>query len=175
MYPISSYTTRILVDIPDSIFRHLGSSSAVRGYLQERVAPVVPEVLQPQLRLAIKNGRLRSMPNAWMPSTRNTIPGLIMVGDASNMRHPITGSGMTVALKDAVLLARLLDPADIPHLSDSEAVLRAMRSFHWNRKAYSAQHPRAGTLSPLCVGRQEPCDHAARVRALCARGGKEVR
>lgn len=138
MYPVSTHTTRILVDIPDSIFRDLGTSSAVRAYLQERVAPVIPEVLQPQLRLAIKSGRLRSMPSAWMPSTRNTMPGLIMVGDASNMRHPITGSGMTVAMKDAVLLASLLNPADIPHLSDSDAVLRAMRRFHWKRKAYSA-------------------------------------
>lgn len=138
MYPISTHTTRILVDIPDSIFRDLGTSSGVRAYLQERVAPVIPEVLQPQLRLAIKSGRLRSMPNARMPSTRNTTPGLIMVGDASNMRHPITGSGMTVALKDAVLLANLLDPADIPHPSDPDAVLRAMRRFHWKRKSYSA-------------------------------------
>jgi squalene monooxygenase len=138
MYPISTHTTRILVDIPDPIFRDLGDSSAVRAYLQERVAPVVPEALRPQLRLAIKSGRLRSMPNAWMPSTRITTPGLIMVGDASNMRHPITGSGMTVALKDAVLLASLLNPADIPHLNDSDAVLRAMRRFHWKRKTYSA-------------------------------------
>ena len=138
MYPISTHTTRILVDIPDPIFRDLGNSSAVRAYLQERVAPVVPNGMRPQLRLAIKSGRLQSMPNAWMPSTRNTTPGLITVGDASNMRHPITGSGMTVALKDAALLASLLNPADIPHLNDSDAVLRAMRCFHWKRKTHSA-------------------------------------
>ena len=138
MYPISTHETRILIDIPNSIFEGLGSSAAVRSYLHDRVAPVVPTVVRPQLELAIKNGRLRSMPNAWMPSSKNKTPGLVIVGDASNMRHPITGSGMTVALKDSVLLANLLDPTDIPDLSDSDAVLRKMGDFHWQRKRHSA-------------------------------------
>jgi squalene monooxygenase len=78
------------------------------------------------------------MPNAWMPSTRNTTPGLILLGDASNMRHPLSGAGMTVALKDAVLLAELLNPTRIPSLNDTDAVMQELRRFHWRRKIYSA-------------------------------------
>lgn len=61
-----------------------------------------------------------------------------MLGDASNLRHPITGAGMTVAFKDAVLLADLLSPDRIASLADTEAVVKAMRHFHWRRKSYSA-------------------------------------
>jgi squalene monooxygenase len=102
---ISARETRILVDIPDNVYDRLRSSTAVKSYLREHVVPIVPDCVQPQLGMATKEGRLRSMPNAWMPSIRNATPGLVTLGDASNMRHPVTGAGMTVALIDAVLLA----------------------------------------------------------------------
>ncbi|KAK0649317.1 squalene epoxidase [Cercophora newfieldiana] len=137
MYPISSRETRILIDIPDAYSRSEGST-AVRSYLREYVLPTVPDQIQPNLSKAIEDGRLRSMPNAWMPSTRNTTPGLIIIGDASNMRHPVTGAGMTVALKDAALLANTLNPVDIPNLEDTKEVLRRMGEFHWKRKQHSA-------------------------------------
>ena len=34
--------------------------------------------------------------------------GVMLVGDSYNMRHPLTGGGMTVALHDVVILTRLL-------------------------------------------------------------------
>jgi squalene monooxygenase len=37
-------------------------------------------------------------------------PGALLLGDAFNMRHPLTGGGMTVALSDCSLLAELLRP-----------------------------------------------------------------
>ncbi len=61
-----------------------------------------------------------------------------MLGDAANQRHPVTGAGMTVALKDAVMLAELLHPHRVPFLSDTAAVLKELRAFHWKRKAHSA-------------------------------------
>lgn len=138
MYPISVRETRILVDIPDNLYDRLGSSTAVKSYLREHVVPTVPECVQRQLDKAIEEGRLRSMPNAWMPSTRNATLGLITLGDASNMRHPVTGAGMTVALKDAVLLAQILDPVDFPTLQDANKVSQKMSQFHWKRKRHSS-------------------------------------
>jgi len=138
MYPISSSETRILIDIPDDIFSELRDSAAVRAYLRERVLPTVPERVQPELNKAIEDGRLRSMPNAWMPSARNTTPGLIVLGDASNMRHPVTGAGMTVAFKDVILLSNTLNPVDVPDLGDTSEVSKRMGNFHWKRKRYSA-------------------------------------
>ncbi|KAK4096224.1 squalene epoxidase [Parathielavia hyrcaniae] len=137
MYQISARETRILIDIPNEVYCQLGTRKSVRDYIRQRIVPTVPPSVQPSLRQAIKSGRLRSMPNSQMPSTRNKTPGLVIPGDASNMRHPVTGAGMTVALKDAALLAELLSPARVPSLADIQ-VLREMRRFHWQRKAYSA-------------------------------------
>ncbi|CAI9287003.1 unnamed protein product [Lactuca saligna] len=52
-----------------------------------------------------------------MPAEPKTTPGVIIVGDALNMRHLITGGGMSVALLDVVLLRDLLRPID--DLNDS--------------------------------------------------------
>ncbi|KAK3898974.1 squalene epoxidase-domain-containing protein [Staphylotrichum tortipilum] len=119
IYQISARQTRILIDIPDTTHQRLGSNRAVRAYIRNSIIPIVPSSVRPSLEKAIEEGRLRSMPNAWLP-------------------HPVTGAGMTVALKDAVLLAELLSPKNIPSLADSGAVLKALRSFHWKRKAHSA-------------------------------------
>ncbi|KAI7110986.1 squalene epoxidase, partial [Hortaea werneckii] len=73
-------------------------------------------------------------PNPWLPPTTNRQPGMTMLGDAMNMRHPLTGGGMTVAFNDAVLLADLLSPANVPMLNDTDLVLRQMKVFHWKRK-----------------------------------------
>jgi 2-polyprenyl-6-methoxyphenol hydroxylase-like FAD-dependent oxidoreductase len=36
--------------------------------------------------------------------------GALLLGDAFNMRHPLTGGGMTVALSDCKLLCDMLRP-----------------------------------------------------------------
>ncbi|AEO67618.1 733f9685-ac51-42a0-bf82-501ebcb9e58f [Thermothielavioides terrestris] len=138
MYQIGARETRILIDIPHDKQRQLRTTASVRRYIQQHVVPIVPESVRPSLEKAAAQGRLRSMPNAWMPASRSAVPGLVMLGDAANMRHPITGAGMTVALKDAVLLSQLLSPEKVPFLGNSGAVRKAVRGFHWRRKAHSA-------------------------------------
>jgi len=51
-----------------------------------------------------------------------------------NMRHPLTGGGMTVAFNDVVMLSELLAPTKVPRLGDTEKVLKAMKAWHWQRK-----------------------------------------
>ncbi|CAH7113524.1 Sqle [Phodopus roborovskii] len=60
------------------------------------------------------------------------IPGVLLLGDAYNLRHPLTGGGMTVALKDVKLWRKLLK--GIPDLYDDAAVFQAKKSFYWSRK-----------------------------------------
>ncbi|MCI43861.1 squalene monooxygenase-like, partial [Trifolium medium] len=45
-----------------------------------------------------------------MPASPYPTPGALLMGDAFNMRHPLTGGGMTVALSDIVVLRNLLKP-----------------------------------------------------------------
>jgi len=78
------------------------------------------------------------MPNSWLPPSTNKTPGLIILGDAMNMRHPLTGGGMTVAFNDVVVLRDLLSPSVTPDLNDTRLVLRQMSRFHWQRKHLTA-------------------------------------
>nr|KAF6426882.1 squalene epoxidase [Molossus molossus] len=60
------------------------------------------------------------------------LPGVLLLGDAYNIRHPLTGGGMTVAFKDIKLWRKLLK--GIPDLYDDAAVFQAKKSFYWSRK-----------------------------------------
>ncbi|XP_032271366.1 squalene monooxygenase isoform X2 [Phoca vitulina] len=60
------------------------------------------------------------------------LPGVLVLGDAYNMRHPLTGGGMTVVFKDVKLWRKLLK--GIPDLYDDAAVFQAKKSFYWARK-----------------------------------------
>lgn len=54
------------------------------------------------------------------------------LGDALNMRHPLTGGGMSVAFCDIVLCRQLLK--EIPQLGDTDAVLKASQALYLQRK-----------------------------------------
>ena len=68
----------------------------------------VPPELYASFIAAIDKGNIRSMPNKSMPAAPYPTPGALLMGDAFNMRHLLTGGGMTVALSDIVVLRNLL-------------------------------------------------------------------
>ena len=138
LYQIGTHETRALVDIPDNLPAASHQNGGTKGYLRNVVLPSLPARVQPSFKAALDKDRLRSMPNSWLPPTTNKTPGLIVLGDAMNMRHPLTGGGMTVAFNDAVLLSVALSPRNVPRLDDTTAVLEQMRTFHWQRKNFSS-------------------------------------
>jgi squalene monooxygenase len=138
LYQIGTHETRALIDIPENLPSASLAAGGVKNHLTNVVVPKLPARVRPAFTAAIARDRLRSMPNSFLPATTNKTPGLILLGDALNMRHPLTGGGMTVAFNDAVLLSELFDPAVIPALDDHAAVLSAMRTFHWRRKNLTA-------------------------------------
>lgn len=138
LYQIGTHETRALIDIPENLASASVQAGGVKGHLKNVVIPTLPKRVQPSFVAALEKGHLRSMPNSWLPPTTNKTPGLILLGDAMNMRHPLTGGGMTVALNDAVLLSQLLDPAHVPHLDDTKLVLKQMSAFHWQRKGLTS-------------------------------------
>lgn len=94
------------------------------------------------------------MPNGFLPPSVNQSDGMILLGDAMNMRHPLTGGkwfpviyrnrmfilgfvgGMTVAFNDVVLLKEYLSHENVPSFADSEVILQKLNEFHWKRKNY---------------------------------------
>ncbi len=134
LYQIGTHETRALVDVPDGLASTSAANGGIKAHLKNVVLPSLPVKVQPSFLDALENGNLRSMPNSFLPPTTNITPGLAILGDAMNMRHPLTGGGMTVALTDVVLLSSLLSPSTVPDLADSPLVLTQLRTFHWRRK-----------------------------------------
>ncbi|KAK4152512.1 squalene epoxidase-domain-containing protein [Chaetomidium leptoderma] len=140
LYQIGTHETRALIDIPTNHPAASPANGGVRGYITNIVLPSLPPHVQPSVHAALADGKIpKSMPNSWLPSQKQTRhDGVILLGDAHNMRHPLTGGGMTVAFNDAVLLASLLAPAQIPSLAHHAAVRDAMAAFHWRRKSLTS-------------------------------------
>ncbi|KAH8702412.1 squalene monooxygenase [Talaromyces proteolyticus] len=134
MYQIGTHETRALIDIPENLPSASVQNGGVKGHMRNVILPSLPESLQPSFLAALEKGGLRSMPNSFLPSSPNKTRGLIILGDASNMRHPLTGGGMTVAFNDVVVLQDLLSPENVPTFADAPLVTKKMKTFHWRRK-----------------------------------------
>lgn len=92
----------------------------------------VPPEIKDAFIAAVDNGNIRTMPNRSMPAAPHPTPGALLMGDAFNMRHPLTGGGMTVALSDIVVLRDLLKP--LRDLNDAPTLCRYLESFYTLRK-----------------------------------------
>lgn len=128
-YPVSSTHVRCLVDVSSS-FR-----GDVSEYMLSHIAPQIPKAFRIPFEHAVRSGQSRMMPNRVMPAPAQTRRGAILLGDAFNMRHPLTGGGMTVALSDISILRDCLRPID--DLRDDDAVSVAMQLFREQRKPLS--------------------------------------
>ncbi|CAK7217316.1 Squalene epoxidase [Sporothrix eucalyptigena] len=136
LYQIGSRETRALFNVPEG-HEYAKSTQSVKRYIENEVLPNAPASIQPSLAASLEKGRLRCMPNSFLPASKNRTPGVLVAGDALNMRHPLTGGGMTVALNDVVLLSELLHPSQIPDLDDVARVLQQLNIFHWRRKRHT--------------------------------------
>ncbi|ONK76063.1 uncharacterized protein A4U43_C03F23500 [Asparagus officinalis] len=139
-YPISSTEVRCLVDVPGQKVPSIANGEMAK-YLKTVVAPQVPAKLHDAFISAIDRGSIRTMPNKSMPAAPYPTPGALLMGDAFNMRHPLTGGGMTVALSDIVVLRNLLKP--LPNLHDAASLCKYLESFYTLRK------PVASTINTL--------------------------
>lgn len=138
MYQIGARETRILVDIPDNLPSASVKNGGVKGHLRNTVLPTLPQEVRSSFSTALEKGQLRSMPNSFLPASTNKTAGLMFLGDALNMRHPLTGGGMTVALNDVCVIRELLSPEQVPSLSNTKLVLKQLSRFHWTRKNSSS-------------------------------------
>lgn len=91
------------------------------------------EHIQGPFEAAVRDERIRSMPNSFLPSSVILKPGVLLLGDAFNMRHPLTGAGMSAALNDILIWRKLL--STVPDLADHKRLLQCLKKFQWERKA----------------------------------------
>uniref|UniRef100_A0A8C3RTT6 Squalene monooxygenase n=1 Tax=Chelydra serpentina TaxID=8475 RepID=A0A8C3RTT6_CHESE len=126
IYQISSNETRVLVDIRGEMPKN------IKEYMTEKIYPQLPEHLKEPFLIAVQNDRLRTMPASFLPPSLVNKQGVLLLGDAYNMRHPLTGGGMSVVLNDIKIWRSLLQ--DIPDLYEDSAILQAKNTFYWSRK-----------------------------------------
>ncbi|KAH0458958.1 hypothetical protein IEQ34_011772 [Dendrobium chrysotoxum] len=139
-FPISSTEVRCLVDVPGRKVPSLVNGE-MANYLKTVVVPQIPSQLHDVFIEAVDKGKIRTMPNRSMPAAPHPTPGALLMGDAFNMRHPLTGGGMTVALSDIVVLHNLLKP--LRDLHDASSLCKYLESFYTLRK------PVASTINTL--------------------------
>lgn len=95
---------------------------------------LITEHVQPAFLEEVETGRMRVMPNSFLPAAPLEKPGVMVLGDALNMRHPLTGGGMSVVFNDVLLWRDLFK--SLPNTKDYSAILSALRTFNRERKQH---------------------------------------
>jgi len=131
-YRIDSGEVRILVDVPGDLPNT--RNGALDEHLRRVVAPQLPNCLRQSFIDALSEQRLRAMPNYALAPRPQQRAGAVMLGDALNMRHPLTGSGMTVALSDARLLLDLFSEVSF---AEAREIDKRTARFYRQRRALS--------------------------------------
>ena len=75
IYRIGTNETRILIDIPNSLYQASSKTGGVKAYIRTKVIPTLPAPVQPLAEIALEEGILRSMPNPWLPPSMNRTAG----------------------------------------------------------------------------------------------------
>lgn len=139
VYPISSTEIRMLIDFPQSEAPR--KSQELSDYLNNVVAPQLPKEILSSFYAAVEEGKFRVMPNHLIPAKPVFKEGAVLLGDSLNMRHPLTGGGMTAALTDVRNLGEQL--IALKDFSVAEKVNDAVKSF------YKTRHNQNATINIL--------------------------
>jgi squalene monooxygenase len=137
-YQIDSNHVRLLLDYPGDLPKR--GNGDLNRHITEHVMPQLPANLHEPLQDALRRNDIMSMKNFTLLPERPKRPGVVTLGDALSMRHPLTGGGMTVALNDVWQLSEAIQgitektPAQL-----DEAV----------RRYYREREPMAATIDIL--------------------------
>lgn len=135
-YRISSNDVRALIDIGDPEILD------IKQFIISNVIPQLPDDLATELSKAIEVAdNIKVMPNFKLHPAPLLREGVITLGDALNIRHPLTGGGMTVAFSDISRILPLL--SQIPDFGNTKDVVNAYNYFFVLRK------PLASTINIL--------------------------
>lgn len=136
IYPISdSGDVRVLVDIPEPTPK---GREEMQEYLRTVTAPQLPESVRELFLTAVDTeSAFRSMPCGILHSQPLRRRGAMLLGDSLNVRHPLTGGGMTVAFNDVVLMSEAL--GKVEDMRNDKAIDRALVKFFSERKQVAAQ------------------------------------
>ena len=132
-YPISSRESRILIDFPGE---QLPRKALLQSHLDANVTPYIPECMRSSYEQALQAGGFKVMPNHYMAAKPIVRKGAVMLGDALNMRHPLTGGGLTAVFSDIqILSAHLLA---MPDFSNTDLIHEKIEAYYRDRQRANA-------------------------------------
>jgi squalene monooxygenase len=133
-YPVAKDKIRVLIDFPGE--RSAPKGSARSTYLLEKILPQLPVQLHAGFREAVLEGGLKTKPTCLLASRPVVKQGVILLGDSLNMRHPITGGGMTVALTDVKALSdKLYHPEQLNNKAGMQELIYGFYRQRHNENA----------------------------------------
>ena len=127
-YPISSTETRVLIDFPGDV---APKKDKIKEHILTKVAPFLPEEFKECFANAVAEGDFKVMPNHYMPAKPVLKEGAVLLGDALNMRHPLTGGGLTAVFNDVYLLSTHL--LAMPDFNDPKLIHDKLELYYRDR------------------------------------------
>ncbi len=146
-YPISSTETRLLIDFPGD---KAPKRDDIQAHILNKVAPFLPEEFKTCFAKAMAENDFKVMPNHYMPAKPVLKEGAVLLGDALNMRHPLTGGGLTAVFNDVYLLStHLLSMPDFnnPKLLHEKLELYYRDRYHANTNVNIMANALYGVMS----------------------------
>jgi len=128
VYPIHTDAYRILIDYPGGKPPKMGAKSMEQ--FKEKVIKVLPPEMVEAFLKAMDEGDLKVMPNHSMKGQAFRKRGALLLGDSLNMRHPLTGGGMTASFTDIICLNKVLTTAVF---QDETKLEQAVNDYYENR------------------------------------------
>ncbi|WP_174483587.1 FAD-dependent oxidoreductase [methanotrophic endosymbiont of Bathymodiolus puteoserpentis (Logatchev)] len=127
-YPISSTESRLLIDFPGD---QAPKKETVKHHIENNVIPFLPKEFRHCLDQALRENDYKIMPNHYMPAKPVLKEGVVLLGDALNMRHPITGGGLTAVFNDVYLLSTHL--LAMPDFNDTKLIHEKVNLYYNDR------------------------------------------
>lgn len=129
LYPVTQHEIRVLIDFPGETPPRLNDE--LKQHLLKVFLPVMPQKMKMSFEKAVGKGGFKMMPNHRLPAAPILKKGGVLLGDSLNMRHPLTGGGMTAAFSDVKTLGNQL--AMVQDFSDESQVGQAVKNFYETR------------------------------------------
>jgi squalene monooxygenase len=126
LYPITSTGTRALIDFQGDQAPRMGEE--LKQHLLNNIGPIIPESAKPSYINAVNAGKYKVFPNHRLPATPILKKGLVLLGDSLNMRHPLTGGGMTAAFSDCYNLGNCL--LEVKNWWNTQEIELAIKKFY---------------------------------------------
>jgi squalene monooxygenase len=175
-YPFGERRVRICIDVPrrpPASARVTSSDAAdaqpegarapeapltrerLRTSLEEQYAPRLPDAMRRALRAALERAPPAGAGNHAVSTSICAVAGAALVGDAGGCSHPITATGMTMAVRDAATLASCVREHG---LTDRALVAYQRRRFGFVRAREAFTHALYEVLGGSSPGADALCD-----------------